>query len=73
VVRDPRAERHTARDRQEIKRGHQQNRSRPAYQQALKVRGFEAKGSTPGELAAFMEKDYIKNRDLIQKLGLHVD
>ena len=45
----------------------------PAYQQALKVRGFEAKGSTPGELAAFMEKDYIKNRDLIQKLGLHVD
>lgn len=45
----------------------------PDYQKALSNRGFEAKGSTPGELAAFMEKDYIKNRDLIQKLGLHVD
>ncbi len=45
----------------------------PDYQNALKVRGFEAKGSTPDELAAFMEKDYIKNRDLIQKLGLQVD
>ncbi len=45
----------------------------PAYRQALKVRGFDAQGDTPGELAAFMEKDYIKNRDLIQKLGLHVD
>jgi len=43
------------------------------YQQALRARGFEAKGDTPEELAAFMEKDYIKNRDLIQKLGLHVD
>jgi tripartite-type tricarboxylate transporter receptor subunit TctC len=45
----------------------------PAYQKALKVRGFEAKGSTPDELAAFMEKDYIKNRSLIQTLGLKVD
>jgi tripartite-type tricarboxylate transporter receptor subunit TctC len=45
----------------------------PDYQKALKVRGFEAKGGTPAELAAFQEKDYIKNRDLIQKLGLHVD
>ncbi len=45
----------------------------PAYQQALKVRGFEAKGDTSGDLATFMEKDYIKNRALIQKLGLHVD
>src|SRR5580704_13515648 len=43
----------------------------PDYQKALKARGFEAKGDTPGELAAFMEKDYVKNRDLIQKLGLH--
>jgi tripartite-type tricarboxylate transporter receptor subunit TctC len=45
----------------------------PDYQKALKHLGFEAKGSTPGELAAFMEKDYIKNRDLIQKLDLHLD
>ena len=43
------------------------------YQDALKVRGFEAKGSTSDELAAFMEKDYLKNRDLILRLGLHVD
>ena len=45
----------------------------PSYQKALKDRGFEAKGSSSDELAAFMEKDYIKNRDLIQKLGLQVD
>lgn len=45
----------------------------PTYQQALKMRGFEAQGDTPAELAAFLEKDYIKNRDLIHKLGLHVD
>ena len=45
----------------------------PQYQDALKIRGFEAKGSTSNELAVFMEKDYLKNRNLIQKLGLHVD
>jgi tripartite-type tricarboxylate transporter receptor subunit TctC len=45
----------------------------PTYQKALKVRGFEARSSTPEELAAFMDKDYIKNRALIQKLGLHID
>lgn len=45
----------------------------PDYQKALQARGFEAKGDTSEELAAFLEKDYIKNRDLIQKLGLHVD
>jgi tripartite-type tricarboxylate transporter receptor subunit TctC len=45
----------------------------PSYQEALKVRGFEAKANTPEELAAFLEKDYIRNRDLIHKLGLHVD
>jgi tripartite-type tricarboxylate transporter receptor subunit TctC len=45
----------------------------PAYQKALKDRGFEASGDTPQELAAFMEKDYIKNRELIQKLGLQMD
>jgi tripartite-type tricarboxylate transporter receptor subunit TctC len=45
----------------------------PEYQKALKARGFEAKGSLPGELAAFMEKDYLKNRELIIKLGLRID
>lgn len=45
----------------------------PEYQKALQVRGFEAKGSSPDELAAFLERDYMKNRALIQKLGLHVD
>ena len=45
----------------------------PAYRKALKDRGFEASGDAPQELAAFMEKDYIKNRDLIQKLGLQTD
>jgi tripartite-type tricarboxylate transporter receptor subunit TctC len=45
----------------------------PDHQQAMKLRGFEARGSTPDELAAFMQKDYIKNRELIQRLGLHVD
>ena len=45
----------------------------PEYQKALKARGFEAKGSMPGELAAFMEKDYLKNRELILRLGLRVD
>lgn len=45
----------------------------PSYMKALADRGFKAAGSTAGELAAFMEKDYIKNRALIQKLGLQVD
>ena len=45
----------------------------PAYRKALKVRGFEAELNSPGELAAFMEKDYLKNRKLILKLGLQVD
>jgi len=45
----------------------------PAYQKALKMRGFEAESNSPSELAAFMEKDYLKNRELILKLGLQVD
>jgi tripartite-type tricarboxylate transporter receptor subunit TctC len=48
-------------------------RQRQSYQEALKMRGFEAKSDTSEQLAAFLEKDYIKNRDLIHKLGLHVD
>jgi len=45
----------------------------PEFKQALKARGFEAISSTPEQLAEFMEKDYVKFRDLIQKLGLQVE
>jgi tripartite-type tricarboxylate transporter receptor subunit TctC len=45
----------------------------PEYQKALNLRGFEARSSTAEELGAFMDKDFIKNRDLIHKLGLHID
>ena len=45
----------------------------PSYKQALKARGFEAVSSTPEQLAAFMDKDYVKFRDLIQTLGLQVE
>jgi len=45
----------------------------PDFRREIKLRGFEAKGSTPQELAAFMMKDYLKDRDIIQRLNLHVD
>jgi putative tricarboxylic transport membrane protein len=45
----------------------------PEFKQALKVRGFEAVSSTPEQLAEFMDKDYVKFRNLIQKLGLQVE
>jgi tripartite-type tricarboxylate transporter receptor subunit TctC len=45
----------------------------PEYRKALAARGFEARSSTPEELAAFMDKDYVKFRSLIQKLGLQVE
>jgi len=45
----------------------------PDYRGTLAARGFEARSSTPDELAAFLEKDYTKFRDLIQKLGLQVE
>jgi len=45
----------------------------PEFKQALLLRGFEAKSSTPEQLAEFMDKDYVKFRDLIQKLGLQVE
>ena len=45
----------------------------PDYKKEIKLRGFEAKGSTPDELASFMMKDYLKDRDIIQRLNLHVD
>lgn len=45
----------------------------PDFRQALAVRGFDAVSSTPEELAQFLAKDYVKFRDLIQKLGLQVE
>jgi tripartite-type tricarboxylate transporter receptor subunit TctC len=45
----------------------------PDFRQALAVRGFEAVASSPEQLAEFLEKDYVKFRDLISKLGLQVD
>ena len=37
----------------------------PEFKQALAVRGFEAVSSSPEQLAEFMDKDYVKFRDLI--------
>jgi tripartite-type tricarboxylate transporter receptor subunit TctC len=45
----------------------------PGFKQALKARGFEAMSSTPEQLAEFTDKDYVKFRNLIQKLGLQVE
>lgn len=45
----------------------------PEFKNALALRGFEAKSSTPEQLAEFLDKDYVKFRDLIQKLGLQVE
>src|SRR5262249_12781665 len=45
----------------------------PDYRSTLAARGFEARSSTPDQLAAFLEKDYVKFRDLIQKLGLKAE
>jgi len=45
----------------------------PEYKAELRKRGFDAVASTPADLAAFLEKDYLKYRALIQKLGLQVE
>jgi len=47
--------------------------SDPEIKKALALRGLEVRTNTPEELGAFLEKDYLKFRDLIQKLGLKVD
>jgi tripartite-type tricarboxylate transporter receptor subunit TctC len=47
--------------------------SDPEYQTTLAVRGFVAQSSTPEELAAFLQRDYIKFHDLIGKLGLRIE
>src|SRR6266508_3013998 len=45
----------------------------PEFKKALAVRGFEARSSSSEQLAGFLDKDYVKFRDLIQKLGLQVE
>jgi tripartite-type tricarboxylate transporter receptor subunit TctC len=45
----------------------------PEFKNALAARGFEARSSTPEQLGDFLDKDYVKFRDLIQKLGLQVE
>jgi tripartite-type tricarboxylate transporter receptor subunit TctC len=45
----------------------------PEYKTALQTRGFEAVSNTPQELAEFLDKDYLKFRELIHKLGLQVE
>jgi tripartite-type tricarboxylate transporter receptor subunit TctC len=45
----------------------------PDYKTSLQMRGFEAVSNTPEQLAEFLDKDYLKFRDLIQKLGLQVE
>jgi tripartite-type tricarboxylate transporter receptor subunit TctC len=45
----------------------------PEFKQALAVRGFDAIASSPEQLAEFLDKDYVKFRDLIAKLGLQVE
>lgn len=45
----------------------------PEYKGALRGRGFEAMSSTPEELAAFLEQDFVRNRDLIQRLGIKAE
>ena len=45
----------------------------PEFKQALALRGFDAVSSSPEQLAEFLDKDYVKFRDLISKLGLQVE
>ena len=45
----------------------------PEFKQALAVRGFEAVSSSPQQSAEFLDKDHVKFRDLIGRLGLQVD
>ena len=43
------------------------------YRNALEIRGFVAQSSSPEQLGAFLNNDYIKFRNLIQMLKLQVD
>ncbi len=44
--------------------------SDPDFRKALEARGLEVMTNTPEQLGEFMERDYVKLRDLIQALGL---
>jgi tripartite-type tricarboxylate transporter receptor subunit TctC len=45
----------------------------PDYQSTLAALGFVAQASTPEQLATFQEKDYVRFRNLINKLGLKLE
>jgi tripartite-type tricarboxylate transporter receptor subunit TctC len=45
----------------------------PDYGKTLNSRGFEPKSSTPDQLKAFLDSEYLRSKDLIEKLGLKVD
>ncbi len=47
--------------------------SDPEFKKALVTRGLEVRTTSPEQLDEFMERDYLKFRDLIQALGLKVD
>jgi tripartite-type tricarboxylate transporter receptor subunit TctC len=47
--------------------------SDPEFKNALVTRGLEVRISTPEQLGEFMERDYLKFRDLIQALGLKAE
>jgi tripartite-type tricarboxylate transporter receptor subunit TctC len=45
----------------------------PEFKKALAERGFDAVSSSPEQLAQFLDKDYVKFRDLIGELGLQIE
>jgi tripartite-type tricarboxylate transporter receptor subunit TctC len=47
--------------------------SDPEFKKALELRGLEVRTSSPEELGQFMERDYLRFRDLIQELGLKAE
>jgi tripartite-type tricarboxylate transporter receptor subunit TctC len=44
--------------------------SDPEYRKALDNRGLEVQNNSPEQLGAFMERDEVKFRGLLQKLGM---
>jgi tripartite-type tricarboxylate transporter receptor subunit TctC len=42
----------------------------PEYRKALEARGLEVQNTSPEQLGAFMERDEVKFRNLLQKLGM---
>jgi tripartite-type tricarboxylate transporter receptor subunit TctC len=45
----------------------------PDYRQQLHTRGFQAVSNTPEDMAAFLQKDYLRSKTLIEKLGISVE